>query len=107
MTPIRLLAAIMNSLRSFRVLLRRDVRVAFGLIAHERDPAVLHDRHVRVHLGLVHLLAAHGDAALVEALDAGRATEHRHRSEEHTSELQSRQYLVCRLLLEKKKKKKK
>src|SRR3712207_7503670 len=29
------------------------------------------------------------------------------RSEEHTSELQSRQYLVCRLLLEKKKKNKK
>src|SRR5205809_8142172 len=30
-----------------------------------------------------------------------------HRSEEHTSELQSRLHLVCRLLLEKKKKKKK
>src|SRR3712207_9108271 len=30
--------------------------------------------------------------------------EMRVRSEEHTSELQSRQYLVCRLLLEKKKK---
>src|SRR2546422_1805193 len=29
-----------------------------------------------------------------------------HRSEEHTSELQSRLHLVCRLLLEKKKKKK-
>src|SRR3712207_8918289 len=28
---------------------------------------------------------------------------HQDRSEEHTSELQSRQYLVCRLLLEKKK----
>src|ERR1017187_10915511 len=28
---------------------------------------------------------------------------HRHRSEEHTSELQSPMYLVCRLLLEKKK----
>src|SRR3712207_8118941 len=28
----------------------------------------------------------------------------RERSEEHTSELQSRQYLVCRLLLDKKKK---
>src|SRR3712207_6856874 len=28
--------------------------------------------------------------------------EREHRSEEHTSELQSRQYLVCRLLLEKK-----
>src|SRR3712207_8168277 len=27
----------------------------------------------------------------------------KHRSEEHTSELQSRQYLVCRLLLEKNK----
>src|SRR3712207_8548776 len=35
-------------------------------------------------------------------LHAGR--EGRQRSEEHTSELQSRQYLVCRLLLEKKKK---
>src|SRR5204863_10004572 len=32
---------------------------------------------------------------------------HRLRSEEHTSELQSRRDLVCRLLLEKKKKKKK
>src|SRR3712207_1087045 len=31
---------------------------------------------------------------------------HHDRSEEHTSELQSRQYLVCRLLLEKKKNKK-
>src|SRR3712207_8899774 len=30
-------------------------------------------------------------------------SEHEQRSEEHTSELQSRQYLVCRLLLEKKK----
>src|SRR3712207_9223679 len=32
------------------------------------------------------------------------AEHRRRRSEEHTSELQSRQYLVCRLLLEKKKK---
>src|SRR3712207_8885216 len=31
-----------------------------------------------------------------------RNTAHAQRSEEHTSELQSRQYLVCRLLLEKK-----
>src|SRR3712207_7600251 len=35
---------------------------------------------------------------------AGRARRRRDRSEEHTSELQSRQYLVCRLLLEKKEK---
>src|SRR3712207_8357167 len=34
--------------------------------------------------------------------DVGQADDHL-RSEEHTSELQSRQYLVCRLLLEKKK----
>src|SRR5690349_25102491 len=36
----------------------------------------------------------------------GRAAAPRPRSEEHTSELQSRRDLVCRLLLEKKKKKK-
>src|SRR3712207_8866480 len=39
--------------------------------------------------------------AIVTANDAGWSS----RSEEHTSELQSRQYLVCRLLLEKKNKK--
>src|SRR3712207_8429016 len=39
----------------------------------------------------------HGEAA------RNGAVLHRDRSEEHTSELQSRQYLVCRLLLEKKK----
>src|SRR3712207_7522387 len=37
--------------------------------------------------------------------DGGLARDPGERSEEHTSELQSRQYLVCRLLLEKKKKK--
>src|SRR5438309_4264223 len=36
---------------------------------------------------------------------AGRQRRGRHRSEEHTSELQSQFHLVCRLLLEKKKKK--
>src|SRR3712207_8350186 len=47
-------------------------------------------------------LARHGHADG----EGGVAPEHQdhvHRSEEHTSELQSRQYLVCRLLLEKKK----
>src|SRR3712207_7325101 len=48
-------------------------------------------------------------AALERGLDVdgddGPFAHRRHRrSEEHTSELQSRQYLVCRLLLEKKKK---
>src|SRR3712207_7469900 len=68
---------------------------------------------------LVHLLleaqaalqpaAAPGDLGGVQRrlLQLGHAHRHRRhgrRSEEHTSELQSRQYLVCRLLLEKKKK---
>src|SRR3712207_7654330 len=42
-------------------------------------------------------------AVFVAATVEGRADASR--SEEHTSELQSRQYLVCRLLLEKKKSK--
>src|SRR3712207_7427622 len=37
-----------------------------------------------------------------EKVLAANILEHLGRSEEHTSELQSRQYLVCRLLLEKK-----
>src|SRR3712207_8873264 len=41
-----------------------------------------------------------GDQLRAQPPHGGHGT----RSEEHTSELQSRQYLVCRLLLEKKKK---
>src|SRR2546429_1459565 len=43
-----------------------------------------------------------GDRLVTRLLDAVRLST---RSEEHTSELQSRLHLVCRLLLEKKKKK--
>src|SRR3712207_7794224 len=51
-----------------------------------------------VRAGLPVRLHVDGDSfALPRALDLSA------RSEEHTSELQSRQYLVCRLLLEKKK----
>src|SRR3712207_8792319 len=39
----------------------------------------------------------------LEAAETGHLVLSTLRSEEHTSELQSRQYLVCRLLLEKKK----
>src|SRR3712207_7480490 len=41
-------------------------------------------------------------AAMAETYRTGRGSFRVRRSEEHTSELQSRQYLVCRLLLEKK-----
>src|SRR5436305_11643945 len=46
-------------------------------------------------------------SAREQALRMARRLGLRHRSEEHTSELQSRPHLVCRLLLEKKKNKKK
>src|SRR3712207_7071283 len=47
-----------------------------------------------------------GELAALHPIDLGRKLRELSavsRSEEHTSELQSRQYLVCRLLLEKKK----
>src|SRR3712207_8568952 len=50
--------------------------------------------------------ARRADHEAVERQLAGVVGDEQHaaaRSEEHTSELQSRQYLVCRLLLEKKK----
>src|SRR2546422_5132496 len=65
-----------------------------------REPVALADLVV-TELDLVH--DRRGRHRAGDELDsAGRAP----RSEEHTSELQSRLHLVCRLLLEKKKKKK-
>src|SRR3712207_8955939 len=70
-----------------------------------RSPIPLLRGHVRAH-------AADGFSATPAPLAARhlalqsaheRRPELRLRSEEHTSELQSRQYIVCRLLLEKKK----
>src|SRR5438132_5117936 len=46
------------------------------------------------------------DDLLTHERDVGGRPHRAHRSEEHTSELQSHSDLVCRLLLEKKKKKK-
>src|SRR5687767_15470833 len=55
-----------------------------------------------VAVALSHRIAAHESSA--DSL-ASLGVEHPRRSEEHTSELQSLAYLVCRLLLEKKKNK--
>src|SRR3712207_7076558 len=77
-------------------------RSGLGLLAPARHDHA--DGAVAVDQGVGGELAAGqpglGDQArvLAECPDHERA-----RSEEHTSELQSRQYLVCRLLLEKKK----
>src|SRR3712207_7232693 len=70
--------------------------------AHEprddlRGQGDLGDEHDRAAAAREHLL----DGAQVDLGLAGAG--HAVRSEEHTSELPSRQYLVCRLLLEKKK----
>src|SRR3712207_7735961 len=66
-----------------------DLLVAVARNVGQIDGFALGDRHP-THLGVL------GGGAH-ELLDRGGP-----RSEEHTSELQSRQYLVCRLLLEKK-----
>src|SRR3712207_7563936 len=60
------------------------------------DAICLSHLHADHAAGLPGLLLTVGNAGRIEPITI--------RSEEHTSELQSRQYLVCRLLLEKKKK---
>src|SRR5947209_9231848 len=50
-----------------------------------------------------HALETERPDVSVYVLNMGQQVKIVERSEEHTSELQSRQYLVCRLLLEKKK----
>src|SRR3712207_8124020 len=85
----------------FRSHLRRHgVAVAAVQYRHSREarfPAQIHDVKAAVRW-----LRYHGDDL---GLDTSRFSAWGSRSEEHTSELQSRQYLVCRLLLEKKKNK--
>src|SRR3712207_8830844 len=61
-----------------------------------------HECKATVQTGLGHAAAPDCKKRCASAQLGGLAPR-RVRSEEHTSELQSRQYLVCRLLLEKKK----
>src|SRR3712207_7268959 len=60
--------------------------------------------HTLRHSWATHLLESGVNPRLIQAWLGHRSptTTAVYRSEEHTSELQSRQYLVCRLLLEKK-----
>src|SRR3712207_8730671 len=64
------------------------------------DPRPVPERCRRARAGAARAAAMQADHV---GQDAALVEEHQPRSEEHTSELQSRQYLVCRLLLEKKK----
>src|SRR3712207_8454312 len=81
-----------STLFPYTTLFRSELRDAAAAVGRRGRSAELgHVEHAR-DLGLVDRLR---ELCLVE--DFGQV-----RSEEHTSELQSRQYLVCRLLLEKK-----
>src|SRR3712207_8783839 len=84
--------------RSEQVDAAQERRLAGARGADQADDLVLLDREVDS--------AQHRHAAerLRHPLES-QLLRHYRRSEEHTSELQSRQYLVCRLLLEKKKRK--
>src|SRR3712207_7239231 len=69
-------------------------------------PSTLHLRvevHDAEHAPALVAVAGQRAVAVDAALGVRAAVDELARSEEHTSELQSRQYLVCRLLLEKKK----
>src|SRR3712207_7177579 len=81
--------------RSLGPALRRRGDLVGGLVRRVGTPAL------RGELGGRELGGSELAGHLVALLGKLGAAE---RSEEHTSELQSRQYLVCRLLLEKKKK---
>src|SRR3712207_7185701 len=86
-----------------RVAVWRKLRDLGALYLQDGVAALPEDAVTREQLEWLQLRVreAGGEATLWEARPGTLAEEGR--SEEHTSELQSRQYLVCRLLLEKKK----
>src|SRR5206468_11722820 len=73
----------------------------YTLSLHDALPICLRAR------GRVEGVAQRARERVSRTQGGGAVARERERSEEHTSELQSRSDLVCRLLLEKKKKKKK
>src|SRR3712207_7785957 len=86
----------------------------YTLSLHDALPIFAAGRAPDVDAADLELRVGPGEGLVVERVAVDDAVEGRRhdalraddlRSEEHTSELQSRQYLVCRLLLEKKKNK--
>src|SRR5207244_12679717 len=77
----------------------------YTLSLHDALPIYVHDHTAAQHLGQAALHARGAGGAFVVAafLRHARMLPGGPRSEEHTSELQSPDHLVCRLLLEKKK----
>src|SRR3712207_7505110 len=75
-----------------------DARIVVGGTGPEERPGRLLARRLAVPAQWLGRIAERDVGRLFRSVDVYCAP----RSEEHTSELQSRQYLVCRLLLEKK-----
>src|SRR5438445_5195853 len=92
------------------LILLRILRTALSTSAANHETAVIRSESSLPRKGS--LIAARLVSTLISAVSraaraettAAATSAKTNRSEEHTSELQSRQYLVCRLLLEKKKK---
>src|SRR2546427_2195311 len=83
-----------------------DLPVGTCVILDTYEVGIVHGANAdvsHVHRPVVRIVTAPDGALLQPTFLADLA--HRDRSEEHTSELQSQSNLVCRLLLEKKKKK--
>src|SRR3712207_8146408 len=91
-----------STLFPYTTLFRSDGRLAYVAAGKTISVVDLKGRRLRASFDLgsfsAHDIRVSRDGRRVWAACAGAK-----RSEEHTSELQSRQYLVCRLLLEKKK----
>src|SRR3712207_7690132 len=72
-----------------------------SLLVEHPTVDVVEGEKIRLAHDIAAVVHGRGATALIMTMDLAFAQAVR--SEEHTSELQSRQYLVCRLLLEKKK----
>src|SRR3712207_7266445 len=87
-----------STLFPYTTLFRSDAILLYGFLTREEKSAF----QALVKVSGIGSKTALAVLSGMSVQDLAAAVSHE-RSEEHTSELQSRQYLVCRLLLEKKK----
>src|SRR3712207_7432032 len=92
-----------STLFPYTTLFRSQVRQRPLQAAHQEAVGQAESREITPRYSTSSSVATKGMASPLAARNRAYASDPM-RSEEHTSELQSRQYLVCRLLLEKKRK---
>src|SRR3712207_8160122 len=92
-----------STLFPYTTLFRSSREPSAGLVNWNSLPRVPRRRRTRARARRFGLGGARQPWQVVFSVDPPVPLREGVRSEEHTSELQSRQYLVCRLLLEKKK----